>query len=424
MSRRRRLLLVVAVLLVLLAGAVHWASRPQRLTGALVDRIGNALGLEINASGISEYRLRGGPRLVVRDLVARQPGASDPLLSARRIALSLPWSTVQARGGDLTADRVEIDGPVLDLQALRRWQATRPPSGEIRVPTLTDGLQVRSGQLVGDGWRVRDIALDLPRLHPQRPVRGNLEGRIETDALRVPFDLAIALSQPARDASAEARGTVAVQSRDWQLPMQVQAAGQLRLDARVPGIDGLKLGADAQHRSGSSTTPFVFGLAGNLRFAQAGVSLQPAGVALRGTGAVPQLDAGGRIEWKSGLGLDLQGALARWPQAWPALPAPIGKPQTPVPFALAYNGPGDLSGATSLQLEHRATTIDTDFRLPLILDWLEHRDQGSPLPPLTGRMQTPEMQIAGATLEGVEIEIEAPDAPASDAADGTATDDD
>ena len=95
--------------------------------------------------------------LLLRDVVARQPGAAEPLLRARRIYLSLPWSTIRARGGDLTVQRIELDAPQLDLAALQRWLATRPPSVETRLPTLTDGLRIIDGRVFnGDAqgsWR-------------------------------------------------------------------------------------------------------------------------------------------------------------------------------------------------------------------------------------------------------------------------------
>ena len=96
--------------------------------------------------------------LLLRDVVAREPGAATPLLRADRIYLSLPWSTIRARGSDLTVKRIELDRPQLDLPALQRWLATRPPS-EKRFPTLTDGLRITDGAIANDddsdsGWRI------------------------------------------------------------------------------------------------------------------------------------------------------------------------------------------------------------------------------------------------------------------------------
>lgn len=405
MTRRHGILLgTLALALLLVAGSLHWASRPQRLTGALLDRVGTSLGLEITASGVSEYTLRGDPRLVVRGLVARQPDASVPVLRVERIELSLPWSTIHARGAVLDATRLELDEPQLDLAALQRWQAARPPTDVARTPTLTKGLAIRHGRLVGSGWSFEAVGIDLPALHPGRPVRADVEGRVHAGSLRIPLDLAVELSRPAADAAIDARGNVEIRASEWQLPMRLHASAQLRLDARPSRIDALKLGAAARYVSAETNAPFVLGLAGSLRFAD-GVALVPAGVALRSAGPIPMLDASGRIEWHDELALRLEGALARWPDAWPALPAPIDRPRTSVPFELAYRGAPDFSGPASLQMRHGETFADADFRLPDVLAWLEVDTSGTPLPPVEGRLQTPRLEIAGATLEGVHIEI-------------------
>jgi hypothetical protein len=410
MTRRSRLLLATTALaLLVIAGSLHWASHPQRLTGALLDRIGASLGLEITASGTSEYMLRGDPRLVVRDLVARQPGAQEPILRASRVELSLPWSTIRARGAVLEAIRLELDDPQLDLQALQRWQATRAPTGAPRIPTLTKGLTIQRGRLVGSGWSLEAVSIELPALHPEHPVRADVEGRVHAGAIRIPFDLALGLSKPAADAAADAHGTVEIRASGWQLPMRLHASGQLRLDAQPSRIDALKLGADARYVGAEYEAPFVLGLAGSLRFAD-GVTLAPAGIALRSEDAIPTLDAGGRIEWRDELALHLEGALAQWPDAWPALPAPIGRPRTPVRFDLAYAGAPDFSGPASLQTRHGETLVDANFHLPDVLAWIGADATGIPLPPIEGRLQTPRLEIAGAMLEGVNIEIENYDA--------------
>ena len=83
--RRRIALLVLTVALALLAFALHWVSRPDRVAALILARVGSALGLEITASGAAEYRLRGTPMLAIRDVVARKPGDPTPLLRAERI---------------------------------------------------------------------------------------------------------------------------------------------------------------------------------------------------------------------------------------------------------------------------------------------------------------------------------------------------
>jgi hypothetical protein len=418
-TRRSRWLLALLAVLLALAGALHWASRPQRVTAAVLDRVGAALGLELTASGISEYRLRGEPRLVVRDLVARQPGARDAVLRAGRLDIALPWSTLRARGDVLEATRLELDDAVLDLRALRRWQATRPRTDEVRIPTLTRGLEVRRSAIIDDAWRIDGLSLDTPRVDPQSALNADIAGTLHSGDVRAPFDLALELSRPAADAQATLRGRIDASAPSWRLPATVHARGNLHLDAEPARVDGLRLGAVARFSGENQPIPFTSGLAGQLHLDD-GLRLQRAGLVLRGDGVVPTLDAGGRVEWNSALAFDLAGTLARWPEDWPALPAPLGRPRTPVPVELAYAGPLDLSGKAGLAAQHEGAIVDVEFELPRLLAWNDRRDARSPLPPLTGRARLDRIEIAGATLEGVELVIEddaadADDAPSTDA---------
>src|SRR3546814_6632374 len=84
MRKPAKLLLTAAAALLLLALALHLLLQPQRVTGFVLNALGDALGLEITATGSSEYRLRGTPVLVVHYVGAREPGAATPLLRARR----------------------------------------------------------------------------------------------------------------------------------------------------------------------------------------------------------------------------------------------------------------------------------------------------------------------------------------------------
>lgn len=395
--------LVVAAALVLLACIAYWTSRPQRVSGFIVARIADALGLEITAGGAAEYRLRGTPRLVLRDVVARRHGDA-PLLRAERIDVSLPWSTLRARGADLTIARVELDRPQLDLPALQRWLATRPPS-ETRVPRLTDGLHIRDGSVAGDGWRIEGIAVDLPKLLPDAPLRARVRGRYADPPTAMPFDLAIAMTRPANAAGIGIAGTLAVEGGDWRLPARVSVSGPLHVGGGGLRIAPARIGIAARYRGGEANVPFALGAHGPLVFDKGVWSLAPAGLALRGRDLVPQLDARGALALGQRLVLQLQGRLVAWPDAWPALPPPVGQSRAPLPFVLDYAGKPDLSDAMSLQLQRDETEFDGRFRIPEITSWLDQQ-HGTPLPPLAGRLSTPRLEVSGATLEGVEVILE------------------
>ena len=420
MERRKRTALVAGslVLLVLLLGlALRFALPPDRVAGLILGQVGRALDLEITASGASEYRLRGTPMLVVRDVVARQPGAKAAILRAGRIHVALPWSTLRARGAELTATRIELDAPVLDLPALQAWLATRPP-GERRIPTLTDGLLVTGGRIDNDGWDVDGIHLDVPTLFPERPLRARLRGRYLDPPLRVPFDLAVALVRPAAlltgaPTGFATRGRITMAHSDWRLPAAVVLSGPLH-----SGNDGLRIapariGLSGRFQAlprGADTTglPFSLGLHGPLRFEDATWTLAPAGIALRGDELLPDFDARGAVAIGNRLVLQLRGSIATWPDAWPALPPPIGQSSARLPFELDYTGDTDLSGIAQLQLARDATRFDARFRAFDVAGWIDEREQGSPLPPIDGTVTTPRMEIAGAQLEGVEIVIDEP----------------
>ena len=363
----------VALLLMLML-SLSWMTRPGQVAGVILDRVGDALGLEISSSGTAEYNLRGTPRLVVRDLVARQPGA---------------------------------DAPQLDLGAMQRWRDSRPPAAaEIRIPTLTEGLRIIGGSVIGDGWSIDRVSLDLPSLHPRQPVGARLGGRFVNGDTSVPFDLQVALTRPALDAGVGAAGIATVVTPDWRMPMRLRTSGRLHDTGEDVGLDDFRLGADARYLGGNRDLLFVYGIAGPLWYRDGRFVIAPLGAVLRGDGIVPSFDAHGAFAWEDMLELRLDGALENWPAAWPALPQPLAQSDPPLPFALAYRGPANLSGGTDLQLRRGDTRFDAHFRLPRVLDWLDQLETGTPLPPLAGRLSTPRIGISGATLEGVEVRFD------------------
>ncbi|MGH8078699.1 MAG: hypothetical protein ACREPE_15465 [Lysobacter sp.] len=428
MSRKRaRRLIALAVLLILLTSSLFWVSRPSRVATLLLDSVGASLGLEISASGAAEYRLRGTPMLLLRGVVAREPGAATPLLRADRIYLSLPWSTLRARGDDLTVQRIELDRPRLDLPALQRWLAKRPPS-EKRFPTLTEGLRITDGSIAnGDdsngSWHIVGIHAVIPSLYPDRPMQARVRGRYLAPPLAIAVDLVVALSRPealiqAKTTGIATNGRIAIESGDWRIPGTVALSGPLRVGDDDLRVTPARLGVAAAYASAETRVPFALGLHGPLRFDEATWTLAPAGVAVRRRDAraddpVPTLDARGALAFGHRMTLQLNGVIAHWPEAWPALPPPIGQSRSPLPFALSYDGNTDFTDSTALQLRRDATRFAGRFGLQDVLAWSRTVATDSPLPPITGTLTTPQLIISGAELEGVEIEFEDDETAAS-----------
>ncbi|MGY0503825.1 hypothetical protein [Luteimonas sp. e5] len=409
--RRRRgiILLLIGLLLLALALGLRLLLRPEFATAVILDQVGDALGLEIHADGKADYDIRGTPRIVLHGVHARAPGDAQELLRAERVYLSLPWSTLKSRGEVLDVERVELDAPMLDLGALARWRATRPPSAPVRLPQLTHGIAVVRGQLLGDGWLLDGIGIDIARFHPDQPLRARLTGRYRGDALQLPFDLALNLSRVASPAALGLAGSIEPQGADWRMPVELRLAAPLVWDDEGMKLTPAKLGANARWQGSGDPMAFALGAYGPLHIDADGVDWPQLALAVRGRQRVPSLDAQGRFAFGSQLDFELGGQMPAWPAQWPALPQPLAASSSPLPFTLAYTGPPALEAPLRLQLSRDATRFAGEFRLREVLDW--DFASGSPLPPLRGQLVSPRMDIAGARLEGVEIEFDEPDLP-------------
>lgn len=420
MTRRAWIALAGAgILVLLLALSLRMFLQPERFTRTVLDRAGRALGLEITASGIGEYRLRGTPQLIVRGLVVREPGAKTPLLRAERALMSLPWATIRARGSVLEATRIELDAPRLDVPSLQRWLATRPKR-ETRIPTLKEGLRITRGRIDNNDWRIDGLEVQLRSLVPGDPVNARLAGRYFDPPNRIRFDIAVAMTRPASGAGLAVIGPITIERERWRMPAHIKLSGPVHIGADDLRLSPAHLGMSARYQSGATDLPFVLGLHGPLLFDEATWALAPAGMVLRGglrgDDPLPELTAHGALALGRRLLVQLQGRLATWPQAWPPLPMPIGQSNSPLPFVLDYVGKPDLSDVVDLQLRRDATRFDGRFRAFDVIDWIAVREHDSLLPPLDGRITTPRIEIAGATLEGVEITLDEPSLPAIDSA--------
>ena len=408
--RWRRVLLTFGTFLLLLSLSTTWLLQPKQLVPLILDRAGKTLGLEITADAGAEARLRGQPQLVVRNIVAREPGAKTAILRAERVLLALPWSSLRSGGKDLVIERIELDAPVLDVPALQAWLAKRPPGEDTKIPSFTDGLRVVNGRIDNGDWRIENIDLRLPSLHPQQPANARIIGRyvdaaIGSATMKIPFDLAVALTTPANDAGVAVVGTIAIERGDWRLPATIALSGPLHQGDDEITMTPARLGASARYESGETKLPFSLGLHGPLRFDEGTWVLAPVGVALRGEEPIPDFDAHGALALGRRLVIELDGTLPQWPASWPALPVPVSNSTSPLPFALRYTGQADLSDIAGLRVQRDATDFDGRFKLYEVLGWIDQAG-GSPLPPLDGRLRSPELEISGAVLEGVDIVLD------------------
>ena len=405
MTRRRKfalwLFVVVAIAAVI---SLRWLLAPATLVPNVLALAGRSLGLEITASGIGDYRLRGTPQLVARDVVARLPGEGAVVLRAERIFISLPWSTLRARGSELNAHRVELDGPVLDVAALQQWLATRPP-GKTPIPTLSNGIGIVRGLVLGGGWKIDNLQAQLQSLAPDAPMRMHVVGRYVADDLRVPVDVHATLTRPGSGAGVGVAGTLSLEARNWRLPSRVLLSAKL-LTGNGIELRHAVLGASARYVAGTNVQPFSLGIAGPLRFADNHISLQPAGLSILGKDMIPTLQGSGDFVLAEDLRLHLDGSLASWPAAWPALPPPLGQSSSPLPFTLSYAGATDMSAVAALRLQRDASVFDGRFRLPEVMGWIDAAADGSPLPPVSGTIRSPRMEVSGAVLEGVELQLD------------------
>ena len=411
MSRRRAVALVVIVALLLVAlAALRWATRAETVGRFLLEMAGTASGLEITASAF-DYRLRGTPELVAHDVVARVPGQPTPLLSADRVLLSVPWSTLRARGSVLDVQRLELDAPVLDLPAFLRWWGQRP-AGDGAAPAFVDGIGITGGRIDADGWRLEALDIQLPQFAMDAPLRARARGRYVADALRAPFDLRVAMTRVSTQAGIGIAGTAAPTTAGWRFPAWLRLSGRLDTDGGRIAATRTALSLRGNLQLDGSTHPLVAGLAGEVLIAAGGLRIDPLAVTLRGQGLLPQLRAGGGLVLRDGLSLALDGGLAGWPAAWPVLPAPLDRAQEPTPFAIGYDGAPDLSALLALRLSRGDARFEGYVRLKEIPGWLAQLDAGTPLPPASGTVHAPVLEIPGATLHGVEIRID--EQPAED----------
>lgn len=152
--RRRRwphLLLAIGVLGLVAALAVRHYSRPQRLADLLVSQLRAQLGVELVLGGEAGFGLV--PRLQALLPRPQLLAGGRTLLRADAIAASAPWRTLWADAWEI--ERVELQRPVFELDALRAWLASRP-SSQAAAPDVRFALRVVDGSVVSGGTAIAE----------------------------------------------------------------------------------------------------------------------------------------------------------------------------------------------------------------------------------------------------------------------------
>jgi hypothetical protein len=366
--RRRRWPVVLGVLA--LAGLVlaWWVDRqlePTRLAATVLERAGQSLQLRFAFNGTPEYALKPEPRLLLPGLSVAGPDGA-PFLSAKRAEISLPWATIT--GGEPVITRLQLEQPVVRIAVLQRWLASRPAT-PFRLPTLTRGLQMHDATLIGNGFIVDRLMLELPHLRAGEPADLAAKARYTQGSTRLDANMQLHLDTPGL-VSAYTLGLAGVLQRQPKpLAFKVDSRGRFASTDALLSVD-----ADTFAMSGDSPLPRIAGKA-TLRSA-------------------------------TDMRVSFDGVLRDWPAVWPALPEPLRSQASDLPVHLAYAGRKDFTDPLTLRVDKAPTTLDATLRLPELRAWLSATD-ASPLPPIAGTLRTPVLVFDGMKLEGVEARVRA-----------------
>lgn len=153
-TRTRVILFVLFALLVTIAFAVYRYSQPQRLSALLVDQLQSRYGLQLTMPNAASIDFSPGVSVKLDHPVLTAAAGSPPLLIADGVDIALPWSTMFGDGPVI--DRIALQQPRIDIDAIQAWLATRTrDGGPSLVPafdlSLQDGTVMRGGQALATG---------------------------------------------------------------------------------------------------------------------------------------------------------------------------------------------------------------------------------------------------------------------------------
>jgi hypothetical protein len=155
-SATRRWPYVIALLLVLVVAgsfAVREFVRPEKLTAMLVGEVRTRLGASLELGGNARFGVWPSLHVELPQAALRNPAATAPFLATESIDVVVPWRSLW--GDALEIERIELDAPRLDLEALDAWLAARPAGGDmagfsVRI-VATDGSLARGAATLASG---------------------------------------------------------------------------------------------------------------------------------------------------------------------------------------------------------------------------------------------------------------------------------
>ncbi len=189
MRRSVRIVGVAAALLLVVALSSPWWFNARRVADLALAQADIATGLDWAYHGEPALRWRPQPWLSLPGLDVRDASGRS-LLTAERLEIALPWSTL--RGESLRVDALRIEAPDIDLDAAIAWWNTQPAGDVADLPRL-DGLVITRGRVRWAGGALQDLELTLPRFAMGEPMALALRGKVvnTTAEHRAPFALAL-----------------------------------------------------------------------------------------------------------------------------------------------------------------------------------------------------------------------------------------
>ncbi|MEO6075384.1 MAG: hypothetical protein ABIP56_01135 [Dokdonella sp.] len=152
--RTRIILLVLFALLAIIAFVIHRYSQPQRLSALLVDQLQSRYGLQLTMPNAASIDFSPGVSVKLDHPVVTAAAGTTPLLTADRVDIALPWSTLF--GEDPVIDRIALQQPRIDIDAIKAWLATQTSNGGPTVVpafdlSLQDATLVRGEETLATG---------------------------------------------------------------------------------------------------------------------------------------------------------------------------------------------------------------------------------------------------------------------------------